>query len=341
MMRDVTDVGGGGGFERRFRPTKYAARGLAGIVLAIGATALLPLPWEVKAVVWAFFGWVVLKVVFSVANGSVAFRVDAAGVTLGVVLRRFRTTTVFVPWTDVERIVLWESPTPRSTLPFLTVVRRPDASGLLPAGPEFTGLPSATGDDARTTRPITNWTLDPAALREALQLLAPGVPLVESVLSHRQKPSLLRRFLGGWWWRYVAPIGLAVLLLVCALDVGPDWAAHLGHGTHGTWTVTRIDCGSSCTRQGRFVSSGGTDVRTGVRLAGSAGDGLPVGGALPALDTGSPDTVYPTDGGDRYLATSVALLILAVLLAAWTRTVPLAAWRGRRRRGRAEAAARA
>jgi hypothetical protein len=129
-------------------------------------------------------------------------------------------------------------------------------------------------------------------------------------------------------WRYFFGPAMLVVLVVCTLQLGPAWSAHLRHGQTGTWTVTRVACGSKgCNDIGNFVSADGSDARQGVSLDGASS--LPVGASLPAVDAGDDGDVYPLGGGNAWLRYTIATAVLAVLCAAWVWTVPV---RGIRRR---------
>jgi hypothetical protein len=128
-------------------------------------------------------------------------------------------------------------------------------------------------------------------------------------------------------WRYFFGPAMLVVLVVCTLQLGPAWSAHLRHGQAGTWTVTRVACGSKgCNDIGNFVSADGSDARPGVGLDGVSS--LRVGASLPAIDSGG-DDVYPLGGGNAWLRYTIATAVLVVLFTAWVWTVPV---RGIRRR---------
>jgi len=46
-------------------------------------------------------------------SGRIALRADASGITLGGTPLRYKSTTRFVPWSDIERIVVWPRWQPR------------------------------------------------------------------------------------------------------------------------------------------------------------------------------------------------------------------------------------
>lgn len=132
----------------------------------------------------------------------------------------------------------------------------------------------------------------------------------------------------GTWWRYVAGPAMCVILVGCAMELGPAWSAHLGHGQPGTWTVTQVLCSAKgCNHLGTFVSANGSDIRVGIGI--SRGSSLGVGSSLPAIDTGG-DEVYPAGGGPDWLIFTIMTPLLILLCAVWAWTVPLAAMRRRR-----------
>jgi hypothetical protein len=128
-------------------------------------------------------------------------------------------------------------------------------------------------------------------------------------------------------WHVAGPV-MCVLLVVCGMELGPAWSAHLGHGQRGTWTVTQVLCsGKGCNDLGTFVSANGSDIRVGIGI--SRGSSLGVGRSLPAIDTGG-DVVYPAGGGPDWLIFTIMPPLLILLCAVWTWTVPLAMMRRRR-----------
>jgi hypothetical protein len=125
-------------------------------------------------------------------------------------------------------------------------------------------------------------------------------------------------------WHVAGPV-MCVLLVVCGMELGPAWSAHLGHGQRGTWTVTQVLCsGKRCNDLGTFVSANGSDIRVGIGI--SRGSSLGVGGSLPAIDTGG-DVVYPAGGGPDWLIYTIMPPVLILLCAVWAWTVPLAVMR--------------
>ncbi|HEV3173237.1 MAG TPA: hypothetical protein VGZ32_23015 [Actinocrinis sp.] len=91
-------------------------------------------------------------------------------------------------------------------------------------------------------------------------------------------------------WRFLAPLMFTGLPGFGVADLRPAWAAHLGDGRVGTWTVTEIRCVGSakCTWWSQFVSADGTDVRDQVQRSNGASRLPAVGGQLAAADMATP-----------------------------------------------------
>jgi hypothetical protein len=87
--------------EERYRLTG-ATLGLASALLAVGLGFL----WHTQLIFAALTVLAVIPAVLAVARRPVAFRADHAGITLGSDRLLPRRPAVFIPWTDVERIVL-------------------------------------------------------------------------------------------------------------------------------------------------------------------------------------------------------------------------------------------
>jgi hypothetical protein len=91
-----------GRYEERYRLTG-AALGLASALLAVGLGFL----WHTQLIFAALTVLAAIPAVLAIARRPVAFRADHAGITLGSDRPLSRRPAVFIPWTDVERIVLY------------------------------------------------------------------------------------------------------------------------------------------------------------------------------------------------------------------------------------------
>ena len=182
-----------GCYEERYRPAGHAALGLAvglvsvalGIVWhpsTISATAVIlavPVAFSAVAILLAMPGVVAL------GRRMVAFRADYAGITFGAVPDNwtfFRTPPVFVPWGDVERIVLYRAH-PRvqgayGEAGWIGVQRRAGALDLPRGNERAPGCP-VPGVAAGAARKITGWRLDRERLAAVVAAVAPGIPVVD------------------------------------------------------------------------------------------------------------------------------------------------------------------
>jgi hypothetical protein len=185
-------------YEERYRLT---ARTLLGLVAGL-VSASVGIMWH-PAGLWAGSIILVLPAAFaaaavalampaviSVACGRIAFRADAIGITLGVVpdsVPAVRRPAEFVPWADVERIVLHLArPGARGShaqVENIAVQRRAGAVPVPPPGLRtrsrvFRLAPVAK--ETRLSRRVTGWQLDRDRLAAVAAALAPGIPIIEA-----------------------------------------------------------------------------------------------------------------------------------------------------------------
>jgi hypothetical protein len=123
--------------------------------------------------------------VFSAARRAVAFRADHAGVTLTAVPGKLsrRGSAVFMPWADVEQIVLYRV-YPRGRGGYaqawcIGIQRREGAPALSRGNGQAPGCP-VPGVAAGVTRRITGWHLDRDRLAAVIAAVAPGIPIIEA-----------------------------------------------------------------------------------------------------------------------------------------------------------------
>jgi hypothetical protein len=180
-----------GCYEERYRLTGSAALGLAAGQLALD----LGLLWHTEVFIviavvlvaalipQAWGGGVALDLV---ARRAVAFRADHEGITLGAVpdkLTRRRRATVFVPWADVEQIVLYPAyPGGRGRYAqarCIGIRRREGAPALSQGNEQAPGCP-VPGVAAGATRRITGWRLDREHLATVTAAVAPGILIVDA-----------------------------------------------------------------------------------------------------------------------------------------------------------------
>lgn len=138
---------------------------------AISATALiLALPMALAA-----FGIAVaMPGLIAISRRVPAFRADYAGITLTDMptsLATLRNRAMFIPWAEIDRIVLYSASGPAepgASVPVrgIAVQRREEATALS-AGP------------ARMARKITGWRLDRERLTAVTAAVAPGVRIID------------------------------------------------------------------------------------------------------------------------------------------------------------------
>jgi hypothetical protein len=117
---------------------------------------------------------------------TTAFRADRAGITLGTVPDRLtvrRGSRLFLPWADVERIVIYPvHPPGRSggaAVQCVGIQRRATAEPLRWGNEQAPGCP-VPRVPAWATRMIRGWRLDRARLAAVTAVVAPGVTVLDT-----------------------------------------------------------------------------------------------------------------------------------------------------------------
>jgi hypothetical protein len=127
--------------------------------------------------------------------------------------------------------------------------------------------------------------------------------------------------ISGWRAKIFVWIGLPVIaiagLIFGAFDLVPAWQAKAGNGTPGTFTALHEECGRrSCTWYGDFATTEGGRQRTDVILYDQP-DGLAVGKAVPAHDTGARKGVFSAAGGSTWLLMTGFVVAGVIAGVAW------------------------
>jgi hypothetical protein len=177
-----------GRYQERYRLTGSAALGLAASLLAIGLGIFGHTTASVMIAIALGFLAALAPAgeVFRVARRVIAFRADYAGITLGAVsgkLTARRDAAVFVPWADVDQIVLYPAyPRGRgrySRTRCIGIRCREGAPALAQGGEQAPGCP-VPGVAAAAARRITGWRLDRERLAAVTAAVAPAIPIVEA-----------------------------------------------------------------------------------------------------------------------------------------------------------------
>jgi hypothetical protein len=166
-------------YEERYRLTGAVAASLA-VSLAMlgiafhGAHDALWLALSVLA-----FVTVTMPIVTAAVTRRVAFRVDPLGVTLGgdpMGWTRFGNGSVFIPWTDVEKIVIYPAGTGRQCVG----IQRHASAPPLPQGNRPARRCPVPGVAEGATRQTVAWRLDRERLTALVAAVAPGIPVIHT-----------------------------------------------------------------------------------------------------------------------------------------------------------------
>ena len=174
-------------YEERYRLSGRAVAGLIVSLLLVAACFLqnlsvifIPLALAL-AVLTAQSAGVIDRV-----RRTTAFRADQAGITLGTVPDRLtvrRGSRLFIPWADVERIVLYpvhpRGRGGRAVVQCIGVQRRATAAPLRWGNEQAPGCP-VPRVPAWATRMIIGWQLDRSRLAAVTAVAAPDVPILDT-----------------------------------------------------------------------------------------------------------------------------------------------------------------
>jgi len=164
-----------GCYEERYKLMGVAVS-LAGGLLAVGLGAL----WHTPQLIFAAFTVLLaIPTVLAMALHPVAFRADQAGVTLGAVRMLPPRPAVFIPWADIEQIILYLAGSGRKGVECVGVQRREGAPAL-PYGNEWAPGCPVSGVAAAAARRMTHWRLDRERLAAVTATVAPGIPIIEA-----------------------------------------------------------------------------------------------------------------------------------------------------------------
>jgi hypothetical protein len=174
-------------YEERYRLTGWAAAGMAAGILLVVVGFLWHLPviflplGATLAVLTAQGAGVIDRV-----RRTTAFRADQMGITLGSVPDRLtvrRGSRLFIPWRDVERIILYpvhpRGRGGRAVVQCIGVQRRATAQPLQWGNEQAPGCP-VPRVPAWATRMITGWRLDRSRLAAVTAAVAPDVPVLDT-----------------------------------------------------------------------------------------------------------------------------------------------------------------
>lgn len=172
-------------YEERYRLTGSIAASLAASVVMFGvAVHFSYVTWMALSVL--AFVTITVPCLAAVASRRIAFRADALGITFGAEPLSWPgrdSSPVFIPWSDVERIVLYPGPKSRELgardRQCIGIQRRPDAPRL-PRGNRPARRCPVPGLAEGATRQVVAWRLDRERLAALTAAVAPGIPVIDA-----------------------------------------------------------------------------------------------------------------------------------------------------------------
>jgi hypothetical protein len=166
-------------YEERYK-VAGAALSLAVGLLALGVlAAVLGVAGHPQLIFAALPGLLAIPTVLAMALHPVAFRADHAGVTLGAVRVLPPRPAVFIPWADIENLILYRAGSGRKAVECVGVQRREGAPALPYGNKPAPGCPVG-GVAAGAARRMTHWRLDRERLAAVTAAVAPGIPIIEA-----------------------------------------------------------------------------------------------------------------------------------------------------------------
>ena len=166
-------------YEERYRLTGAVAASLAFSLVTLGLSVhgVHDPAWLALSVL--AFVTVTLPIMTAAVTRRVAFRVDPLGVTLGgdpMRWTRLGNGSVFIPWTDVEKIVIYPAGTGR---PCVGIQRHASAPPL-PQGNRPARRCPVPGMAEGATRQTVAWRLDRERLTALVAAVAPAIPVIDT-----------------------------------------------------------------------------------------------------------------------------------------------------------------
>jgi hypothetical protein len=103
-------------------------------------------------------------------------------------------------------------------------------------------------------------------------------------------------------------LGISVVLTIAgAINIGPAWAAHFGHGISGTWTATAEQCSKSCTLVGNFTPTASSVPSVFDASIGTGSRSSAIGDSELAIEVSG--QIFPVGGGYDWFVCTAMLLV--------------------------------
>ena len=172
-------------YEERYRLAGSIAASLAVSLVMIGVAVHFSYGTWMALSVLAFVS-ITVPAVAAAASRRIAFRADPLGITLGASPLSWPgrdSSPVFIPWSDVERIVLYSGPQARELgakdRQWIGIQRRPGAPRLPRDNGPARRCP-VPGLAEGVTRQVVAWRLDRERLAALTAAVAPGIPVIDA-----------------------------------------------------------------------------------------------------------------------------------------------------------------
>jgi hypothetical protein len=166
-------------YEERYRLAGTAAASLAASLAMLAIAVLSVRESDLVALAVLTFVSLTVPVLVAMVTRKIAFRADPLGLTLGgdpLTWAGRNGGAVFIPWTDVEKIVIYRARTGRLGV---GVQRRPGAPPL-PRGNDPARHVPVSGIAEGAIRQTAAWRLDRERLTALVAAVAPGVPVIDT-----------------------------------------------------------------------------------------------------------------------------------------------------------------
>ena len=172
-------------YEERYRLAGSIAASLAISLVMIGVAVHFSYGTWMALAALAFVS-ITVPCLAAAASRRIAFRADALGITLGASPLNWPgrdSSPVFIPWSDVERIILYSGPRTREPSAgdrqCIGIQRRPGAPRL-PSGNGPARRCPVPGLAEGATRQVVAWRLDRERLTALTAAVAPGIPVIDA-----------------------------------------------------------------------------------------------------------------------------------------------------------------
>ncbi len=170
-------------YEERYRLAGSIAASLAVSLVMIGVAVHFSYGTWMALAALAFLS-ITVPCLAAAASGRIAFRADVLGITLGASPLSWPgrdSSPVFIPWSDVERIVLYSGPKSgelgAGDRQCIGIQRRPGAPRL-PRGNRPARRCPVPGLAEGETRQVVAWRLDRERLTALTAAVAPCIPII-------------------------------------------------------------------------------------------------------------------------------------------------------------------